>query len=76
MEYRIIELLKEIKGMLTNNPNKDWMDINQASKYTNISPSTLRRNVRSGSLKASRRTGKLLFKQFELERWLTGGRNA
>ena len=69
-EYRVIELLKEIKGMLTIDTSKDWMDINQASKYTNVSASTLRRNVKKGSLKASKITGKLLFKQESLERWL------
>ena len=69
-EYRVIELLKEIKGMLTIDTSKDWMDINQACKYTSMSKSTLRRNVKKGSLKASKITGKLLFKQESLERWL------
>tara|TARA_Y100001934_G_C11966287_1_gene591899 strand:- start:402 stop:620 length:219 start_codon:yes stop_codon:yes gene_type:complete len=72
MELRVIELLKEIKSMLTGNTNDKWLDINQASEYCSVHPSTLRRNVANGSLKASDKLGKKLFKQSELEVWLNG----
>ena len=72
MELRVIELLKEIKSMLTGNTNDKWLDINQASEYCSVHPSTLRRNVANGSLKASDKLGKKLFKQSELENWLNG----
>ena len=62
MELRVIELLKEIKSMLTGNTNDKWLDINQASEYCSVHPSTLRRNVANGSLKASDKLGKKLFK--------------
>ena len=45
MEYRIVELLKEIKSLITGNKDDKWMDINEASKYCSCHPSTLRRNV-------------------------------
>jgi excisionase family DNA binding protein len=72
MEYRVIELLKEIKGLLTNGIEEDkWIDIKKASQYCGISTSTIRRNIKDKKLKASSRTGKLLFKQSELENWLS-----
>ena len=72
MEYRIVELLKEIKSLITGNKQNKWMDINEASKYCSVHPSTLRRNIASGQLKASKKLGKTLLKQSELEAWLNG----
>ena len=70
MEVRIVELLKEIKSLLVGDKTDKWMDINEASKYCSVHPSTLRRNVASGQLKASTQIGKSLFKQSDLESWL------
>tara|TARA_Y100000593_G_scaffold94525_1_gene194021 strand:- start:1180 stop:1401 length:222 start_codon:yes stop_codon:yes gene_type:complete len=73
MEYRILELLKDIKNDINNKPKEDkWLDITQASNYTNLSKSTLRRYIKDGKLKASNKLGKTLFKQSELENWLNG----
>ena len=70
-EFRTIELLNEIKELLTKKESTDkWMDINDASKYTTVSMATIRRNVKDNKLKASTRLGKLLFKRSELENWL------
>ena len=70
-EYRVVELLKEIKGLLTSKPKSDnWIDIKEASKYTSVSTTTLRRNVEEGKLKASKKLGKILFKQSDIEEWL------
>ena len=70
-EYRIIEMLKDIKSLIVGKETNDkWLDINEASKYTSLSKVTLRRNVASGKLKASNNLGKTLFKQSELESWL------
>ena len=71
MELRIIELLKEIKSMLTPTSNDKWLDLNQASEYTNLSVSSLRRVIRNGSLKASDRLVKKLMKISEIEKWLS-----
>ena len=70
MELRVIELLKEIKSMLTGNTNDKWLDINQASNYTNLSKSTIRRYVKMNKLKASSKLGKTLFRKSELESFL------
>ena len=72
MEYRIVELLKEIKSLITGNKQDKWMNINEASKYCSVHPSTLRRNIASGQLKASKKLAKTLLKQSELEAWLNG----
>ena len=72
-EYRIMEMLKDIKGLIVGKETNDkWLDINEASKYTSLSKVTLRRNVASGKLNASNKLGKTLFKQSELESWLNG----
>ena len=72
-EYRIIEMLKDIKSLIAGKETNDkWLDINEASKYTSLSKVTLRRNVASGKLNASNKLGKTLFKQSELESWLNG----
>jgi excisionase family DNA binding protein len=71
-ETRVISLIKDIKNLLTNEAiNDKWMNINKASKYCDVSSATLRRNVHKNTLKASQATGKMLFKQSELEKWLT-----
>ena len=73
MEYRIIELLQELKSLLLGKETDEkWMDINKASKYCDVSSATLRRNVKSSKLSASKQTGKMLFKKSELEQWLKG----
>ena len=57
--------------MLGNKKDDSWMDINKASKYCDVHPSTLRRNVKENRLNASQQTGKMLFKKSDLESWLT-----
>ena len=71
MEYRILELLKDIKGLISKQPKEDkWLDIHQASNYTNLSKSTLRRYVKDSKIKASNKLGKTLFRKAELESFL------
>ena len=70
-EYRIVQLLKELKDLIVGQPKQDrWMNINEASEYTSISPSSLRRNFHNGHLSGSKKLNKLLFKESELERFL------
>jgi|TARA_Y100000294_G_scaffold174625_1_gene193059 excisionase family DNA binding protein len=49
------------------------MNIKGLSEYSTLSQSTIRRAVRKGVLKASTRTGKLLFKVSDVDRWLSNG---
>ena len=57
---------KKIDGKI---PNR-YLDINQVSNMTSLSVSTLRRAVKIGGLKCSRKLGKLLFREADIRRWL------
>ena len=71
--YRMIELLNEIKSLIMGQPKEDkWLNIKEASEYCNVNHQTLRRNVKEGKLKASKTLGKLLFKRCDLEAFLNG----
>ncbi len=48
----------------------DWIGVKEAARYCGLSVSTIRRAVRVGSLKCSRRSQKMLFKRKDLDRWL------
>ena len=71
METNIPQMLQDIKNLLKSS-NTRWLSLKDAVKYTSMSDATLRRAVKSGALKASHRTGKLLFKVTDIERWLNG----
>ena len=64
-------MLKDIKALITKQPKEDkWLDLNQASNYTNLSKSTLRRYIKDGKVKASNNLGKTLLRKSELENFL------
>ena len=52
--------------------NNKWININEVSEYTSLSQSTIRRAVKQGRIKASKVTGKLLFKISSIDDWLAG----
>ena len=70
------QMLSEIHTLLKkihSEKNLDtWMTIKEACEYCRLSEPTLRRNIRFGSLKVSKRTGRLLFKKSEIDKWLKG----
>jgi len=72
MNMRVIELLNDIKALIQEKSANHWMDIKETSQYTAVSSSTLRRAVKRGELRASHRTGKLLFRIANVDRWLNG----
>ena len=49
-----------------------WMSLKDVISYTSLSASTIRRAIHKGKLKASTATGKYLFKESSVERWLNG----
>ena len=76
----IIDILNEIKSILlkkSEQDNDNLLSIVKATQYTGLSPSTIRRSVKSGDLKFFRTKGKnklrgkLLFKKSHLTNWLT-----
>ena len=72
MDYEVIELLNDIKSLILGKEAKKWMNISEASNYTSMSSSTIRRAIKKGVLKVSRSTGKLLFKTEWVDKWLNG----
>ena len=68
----ILAKLNTIDYKLDGKVSKGWLDLTAASKYCSLSPSTIRRSIRSGQLKTSKSTGKLMFKIEWLDKWLNG----
>ena len=71
MEIRIVEMLNEIKTLILGKVNERWLTIREVAEYTSVSESTIRRAIKKGVLKASDKTGRLLFKVSDVDRWLT-----
>ena len=69
---QISEQLKRIEKKLDGNFKNKFLSINQVSKLTSLSTSTIRRAISKGQLKCSRRLGKLLFLESDISRWLNG----
>ena len=67
IEYR----LHRLEQILNSNKKDQWITLIDAIEYTSLSDSSIRRAFYRGKLKASRVTGKLLFKISELEKWLS-----
>ena len=73
MENIIVEWLDRIEKKIDGNLSNRYFDIIEASAYTSLSVSTLRRYISRGELKCSRKLGKILFKEADIDRWLKNG---
>ena len=73
MQHAIMERLDRIEKKLDGNTTNRYLDIIEASTYTSLSVSTLRRHISRGELKCSRKLGKILFKEADIDRWLKNG---
>ena len=65
-------MLTEMKEMIQGNISDKWMNMKDVCNYTSVSESTIRRAVKRGTLKSSKGTGRLLFKQSNIDNWLKG----
>ena len=70
MEIRIVELLNEIRTLILGKVNERWLNLRDVTEYTSVSESTIRRAIKKGVLKSSNKTGRLLFKVSDVDRWL------
>ena len=70
--YRINEILDEILDTIKKDKPDEWLTIRQVVNYTKLSEPTIRRYIRSGSIKVSKETGRLLFKKSYVDKWLNG----
>ena len=68
----IKEQLNRIEEKIDGKHPVQFLDIKQVGELTSLSLSTIRRAVSLGSLKGSRKLGKLLFKQSDVLKWLDG----
>ena len=63
--------IEQIESLIDGTEDR-WFDMHAAVKHTTLSHSTLRRAIKSGDLNASKVTGKILFKESDINRWLEG----
>ena len=72
MYKEITEMFSEILKAIKRDRPDEWLNISQAAQYAKLSDQTIRRYVRLGALKVSKKTGRLLFQKSNLDRWLNG----
>ena len=72
IEYRLFEEIQNIKELISGRRAKRLMTIKDVSDYSRLSISTIRRQVRLGTLKVMRTKGKLLLNSKDVNRWLNG----
>ena len=70
--YRMNEILDEILDTIKKDKPDEWLTIRQVVNYTKLSEPTIRRYIRSGRIKVSKETGRLLFKKSYVDKWLNG----
>ena len=70
MILNIIEKLDRIEKILERKSSNRYLGINEVSTLTSLSPSTIRRAIRRGELKCSKKLGKLLFLEKNVRKWL------
>ena len=68
----LVEIQNSIKRIEDKHIKSRWLDIKGVVEYTSLSTSTIRRAIQKGELKASSKTGKLLFKKEWVDGWLNG----
>ena len=68
----IREQLERIEKKLDDKFKNQFLSINEVSKLTSLSTSTIRRAINKGELKCSKKLGKLLFQESDVRRWLNG----
>ena len=68
----IREQLERIEKKLDGNFKNQFLSINQVSKLTSLSTSTIRRAIKRGQLKCSKKLGKLLFLESDVRNWIKG----
>ncbi len=72
MNDSLLERLDRIEEKIDQKLLIRYLDISQVCKMTSISDSTIRRAIRKGVLKCSKKTGKLLFMESDVRRWISG----
>ena len=72
MNDSLLERLDRIEEKIDQKLLIRYLDISKVCQMTSISDSTIRRAIRKGVLKCSKKTGKLLFMESDVRRWISG----
>ena len=68
----IREQLERIEKKIDGKFSNRYLSINQVANLTSLSTSTIRRAIKRGQLKCSKKLGKLLFLESDINKWLKG----
>ena len=68
----IKDQLDRIEKKLDSKYDNRYLSITQVSNLVSLSCSTIRRAITKGELKCSSRSGKLLFQESDVRRWING----
>ena len=68
----IREQLERIEKKLDGKLKDKFLTLAQVSELVSLSPSTIYRAIRKSELKCSKSTGKLLFLESNVRRWING----
>ena len=66
----IREQLERIEKKLDGRFKNKFLSINEVSILTSLSTSTIRRAIKRGQVKCSKKLGKLLFLESDIRKWL------
>ena len=71
-ETAILEKLQRLEELIVDKTHDRWIGMKDAVRYTGLSEATLRRAIQSRKLKASKQTGKIMFRISWLDDFLIG----
>ena len=66
----ILERLDKIEDTLSDRIQDKWLNIKEASEYSSLSATRIRKAVVLGDLKVSKKAGRLLFKSEWIDKWI------
>ena len=67
----IMERIERVERLINQKNTLSLLTIKDIIQYTKLSKSTIRRAVLKGTLKPIKETGKKLFRQNDVDRWIT-----
>ena len=68
---QVYKKLVQIETILTGYQQDRFLNTRDVIQLTGLSDSTIRRNVKKGTLKCSKATGKMIFRESDVRNWLS-----
>ena len=66
----LLEKLNDIEDIILNKNINKWLTIKDASKYSTLSVTRIRKAINNKELQVSKKGGKLLFRYEWIDEWL------